>query len=264
MFTRQHSSVPLALYSFWRGRGGVVVRLLASHLDKPGSIPVACNSCAGRCRGSVGFFRGTPVSSFPFVPSSAPYSPRFTLIGSQDLDVKSCLNLFTHSLFLLVLASGRRIFLLDEDVLMFRGAAEVSGLSELNAMFTVSQFHIPVMYSPVLVEMSLGEKLLSDSSPRDCAQSHMKQENRHRIKLQDIEEIFLWKFWAKGKHIPSSGLKFLLKFKEVLLPTGAVVVQLSDYSPPTKANLGLDSRQGRAGRCRGPAGFLGDPQFPHS
>ncbi|KAJ8897928.1 hypothetical protein PR048_003285 [Dryococelus australis] len=34
----------------------------------------------------------------PFHSGAAPYSPRFTLIGSQDLDVKNRPNLFTHSL----------------------------------------------------------------------------------------------------------------------------------------------------------------------
>ncbi|KAJ8869354.1 hypothetical protein PR048_030929 [Dryococelus australis] len=99
-----------------RGRGDVEVRLLASHQGDPGSIPswvtpdfccpnievlradegegrrneldsrrgrpkiFACGNRAGRCRWSVDFLTS------------------FHRIGSQDLDVKSHPNIFTHSL----------------------------------------------------------------------------------------------------------------------------------------------------------------------
>ncbi|KAJ8873565.1 hypothetical protein PR048_024383 [Dryococelus australis] len=63
-------------------------RPLASHQGDLGSIPG----------------RATParlLGDFPFPPPlhsrATTYSPRFTLIGSQDLDVKSRPNLFTHS-----------------------------------------------------------------------------------------------------------------------------------------------------------------------
>ncbi|KAJ8880027.1 hypothetical protein PR048_020649 [Dryococelus australis] len=56
----------------------------------------ACGNRAGRCHWSTDFLGDLP---FPptFHSGAAPYSPRFTLIGSQDLDVKSRPNLFTHS-----------------------------------------------------------------------------------------------------------------------------------------------------------------------
>ncbi|KAJ8897016.1 hypothetical protein PR048_002362 [Dryococelus australis] len=45
-----------------------------------------------------GFPRGCPVSPAPH-SDAAPYSPRFTLFGSQDLDVKSAqISSFTHTL----------------------------------------------------------------------------------------------------------------------------------------------------------------------
>ncbi|KAJ8884368.1 hypothetical protein PR048_016225 [Dryococelus australis] len=51
---------------------------------------------ARRCRWSAGF-----LGDLPFPPAlhsgAAPYSPRFSLIGSQYFDVKSRPNLFTHS-----------------------------------------------------------------------------------------------------------------------------------------------------------------------
>ncbi|KAJ8871097.1 hypothetical protein PR048_027401 [Dryococelus australis] len=57
----------------------------------------ASGNHAGRCRWSVGF-----LGDLPFILSlrsgAASYSHRFTLFGSQDLDVKSCPNLFTCSL----------------------------------------------------------------------------------------------------------------------------------------------------------------------
>ncbi|KAJ8896838.1 hypothetical protein PR048_002184 [Dryococelus australis] len=90
------------------GHGGVVVRLLASHLGKPGSIPIGVTpgflhvgvvpyDATGRiCDWLVGFLGDLPLPS-PFHSDAAPYQPGFTLIGSQDLGVKSYSYLFTHS-----------------------------------------------------------------------------------------------------------------------------------------------------------------------
>ncbi|KAJ8870996.1 hypothetical protein PR048_027299 [Dryococelus australis] len=50
---------------------------------------------AGRCRWSAGFLGDIPFSPL-FHYGSAPYSPRFTLIGSQDFAVESRQNLFTQ------------------------------------------------------------------------------------------------------------------------------------------------------------------------
>ncbi|KAJ8890310.1 hypothetical protein PR048_009818 [Dryococelus australis] len=87
------------------GRGGVVVELLASLQGEPGSIPCGATpefrmweSC--RTMSLVGgFSRGSPVSpALAFRRYSTVYSPRFTLIGCQDLYVKSRRNLFTSPL----------------------------------------------------------------------------------------------------------------------------------------------------------------------
>ncbi|KAJ8880236.1 hypothetical protein PR048_016702 [Dryococelus australis] len=60
------------------------------------SMAKAIGNRAGRCRWLVGF-----LGDLPFVPplhsDTAPYSSLFTLVVSQDLDVKSRPNLFTHS-----------------------------------------------------------------------------------------------------------------------------------------------------------------------
>ncbi|KAJ8872608.1 hypothetical protein PR048_026214 [Dryococelus australis] len=45
-----------------------------------------------------GFSLGSLVSPHPIHSSAAPYSPCITLFGSQDVNVKSCPNLLTHSL----------------------------------------------------------------------------------------------------------------------------------------------------------------------
>ncbi|KAJ8893223.1 hypothetical protein PR048_005811 [Dryococelus australis] len=69
-----------------------------SEYGVPRSIPDSqwANS-ARRCCWSVGFLGGLPFP-LPFHSGAAPYSPRFTLIGSQDLDVKSRPYTLTHSL----------------------------------------------------------------------------------------------------------------------------------------------------------------------
>ncbi|KAJ8888423.1 hypothetical protein PR048_007913 [Dryococelus australis] len=55
-----------------------------------------CVNGAGRFRSSPGFLGGIPFSQ-PLISGAAPYSPRSTLIGSQDLDVKRRPNLATLS-----------------------------------------------------------------------------------------------------------------------------------------------------------------------
>ncbi|KAJ8872738.1 hypothetical protein PR048_026353 [Dryococelus australis] len=82
------------------GCGGVVVRLLASHQGDPALI--LCGIAPGFSHVGIlqddasgrGVFLG--ISHFPHtcIPTLLH---RFTLIGSQDLNVKSCPNLFTHS-----------------------------------------------------------------------------------------------------------------------------------------------------------------------
>ncbi|KAJ8866664.1 hypothetical protein PR048_032525 [Dryococelus australis] len=78
-----------------RGCIGLVVRLLASHLCEQGSILSKVSPRffrAGWCHWSASF-----LGALLFAPSlqsgAASYSPCFTFIGSQDLDVKSRPNL---------------------------------------------------------------------------------------------------------------------------------------------------------------------------
>ncbi|KAJ8875116.1 hypothetical protein PR048_023009 [Dryococelus australis] len=66
-------------------------------LQGPRGEVFARGNRAGRCTWSAGFLEALPFP--PTLHSSlAPYSPRLTLIGSQDLGVKSHPNLFIHSL----------------------------------------------------------------------------------------------------------------------------------------------------------------------
>ncbi|KAJ8888316.1 hypothetical protein PR048_007803 [Dryococelus australis] len=87
----------------WRGHGGVVVRLLASHLGEPDSIPGGVTPRFSRVRIVPDDAAGRRVISgdIPFTPhlhsGAAPYSPRFTLIGSQGHNIKIRPNIFTHS-----------------------------------------------------------------------------------------------------------------------------------------------------------------------
>ncbi|KAJ8893832.1 hypothetical protein PR048_006433 [Dryococelus australis] len=55
----------------------------------------ACGNRAGRCRWPAGFLGDLPFPPL-FHSGVAPYTPHFTLDGSQDLDVKSFPNIFTH------------------------------------------------------------------------------------------------------------------------------------------------------------------------
>ncbi|KAJ8867679.1 hypothetical protein PR048_031482 [Dryococelus australis] len=84
---------------------GPLLRILASHQGESGSIPgkvapgfshvviVPDDACTCQ-RVFSGISRFLPSLH----PGAAPYSYRFTLIGSLDVDVKSRPNLFTHSL----------------------------------------------------------------------------------------------------------------------------------------------------------------------
>ncbi|KAJ8873665.1 hypothetical protein PR048_024495 [Dryococelus australis] len=78
------------------------VSRLTFHLWRSGFNPrlvhsgFSCGNRAGRCRSSAGFVGDLPFPP-PFHSGAAPYSPQLTPIGSEDLGVKSCSNLFTHS-----------------------------------------------------------------------------------------------------------------------------------------------------------------------
>ncbi|KAJ8869883.1 hypothetical protein PR048_028892 [Dryococelus australis] len=82
----RHWSTPVTLVSvlrFTRGRGGVVVRLPASHQGEPGSIPgglrpriFVCGNRAGGCYRSAGFLGDLPSTPCPFIPALPPFSPQ--------------------------------------------------------------------------------------------------------------------------------------------------------------------------------------------
>ncbi|KAJ8865946.1 hypothetical protein PR048_033469 [Dryococelus australis] len=74
----------------WSARGGIAARALATHRGEPGSFSDFLMLVSCRTMPLVGgFSRGSSGSG------AAPYSPHFTLSGSQDLDVKSRPNLST-------------------------------------------------------------------------------------------------------------------------------------------------------------------------
>ncbi|KAJ8880967.1 hypothetical protein PR048_017440 [Dryococelus australis] len=85
----------LLRYRTW-GRGGVVVGLFASQQGEPGSIPGGFTPGISHVGNMPGDAAGHPagfLGSLPLPPplhsGAAPYSPRFNLIGSRDVDVKS-------------------------------------------------------------------------------------------------------------------------------------------------------------------------------
>ncbi|KAJ8888412.1 hypothetical protein PR048_007902 [Dryococelus australis] len=87
----------------------IVVRPLTSHQDEPGSIPgvaepriFACGNRAGRSRWSARFLGDLPFPP-PLHSGATPSSLRFTLIGYQDLDVKSTYTLISYNIFIMKL-----------------------------------------------------------------------------------------------------------------------------------------------------------------
>ncbi|KAJ8868575.1 hypothetical protein PR048_030113 [Dryococelus australis] len=88
----------------YRDRGGLVVRLLASHLSEQGSIP---DGIVPNEADNQRVFSGDLLFSPSLHSSAAPYSPRFIPIGSRDLGVKSRQNLSTPLLY--ITASGQYV-----------------------------------------------------------------------------------------------------------------------------------------------------------
>ncbi|KAJ8869250.1 hypothetical protein PR048_030822 [Dryococelus australis] len=85
------------------GRGGLVVRLHATHHGEP--VTISCGTaplifergnCTGRRRWLAGFLRDLPFPQTLHY-GAAPSLHRFTLIGSKNLDVESRSNLFPQS-----------------------------------------------------------------------------------------------------------------------------------------------------------------------
>ncbi|KAJ8898110.1 hypothetical protein PR048_003470 [Dryococelus australis] len=135
-----------------RGRGGVVVRPLASpsrrstsdsRRDRSGIF--ASENHAGRCRWSAGF-----LEDLPFPPAFAFWCcsvPRSTLIDSQDPDIKSRRNFFTRSLFCLKRGkllqvgglSGLSPFMGDNDAQTFNNITKADYDFEDEAFDAISQ-----------------------------------------------------------------------------------------------------------------------------
>ncbi|KAJ8870534.1 hypothetical protein PR048_029557 [Dryococelus australis] len=75
----------------------VVSQTRSGFNSRPGSLLIYARvNRVGRCRWSAGFLGDLPFPSH-FHSVAAPNSPHFTLIGSQDLDIKSRLNLYTFN-----------------------------------------------------------------------------------------------------------------------------------------------------------------------
>ncbi|KAJ8878240.1 hypothetical protein PR048_018817 [Dryococelus australis] len=133
--------------TFW-GRGGLVASLLASHQRKPGSVPCG-----------VGFPRGSP----PPPPDTAPYSPRFTLIGSRDVDVKCHQYLYgpLHGLDYSSLTKANWVRLLVGIVLEDAAGRRIfSG---------VSCFPRPCIPAPLHTHLASPSSALKDLTVKSCA-----------------------------------------------------------------------------------------------
>ncbi|KAJ8898099.1 hypothetical protein PR048_003459 [Dryococelus australis] len=97
-------------------RGGVMVRILACHLGEPGSIlggvapgfshlGIVPYDAAGRW-----VYLGDLPFPGPFLSGDVPYTPRFTLVGSQDFDAESRPNLSTEHGIVILSSRGPKRF----------------------------------------------------------------------------------------------------------------------------------------------------------
>ncbi|KAJ8878306.1 hypothetical protein PR048_018883 [Dryococelus australis] len=88
-------------YNHNNNGGNKVVKLLASQLDGPGSIPggvclsriFTCANCVGRYLWWAGFLEDIPFTQ-PLHSGDAPYSPHVVLIDSQGPDIKRSPNMY--------------------------------------------------------------------------------------------------------------------------------------------------------------------------
>ncbi|KAJ8869889.1 hypothetical protein PR048_028898 [Dryococelus australis] len=208
---------------------GVVVRLFASYLCELVSIPggvvsgfshvgIVPDDAAGRLVFSgISCFTPLPL----FHSGAAPYSPRFTLIVSQDLDVKSSPNFFTH------FTRWRVAFpWLTSDIQLNNG--EEKPMPYDTAVLTRTSYVVHINYRKCTRITASGHEFtrrqpISPSLPRRLVslwQNRSKwPEERKKIHSEKLKE-----YWRKKK---------------------AEVVKWLDYSLPTEAN-----------RVRFPAGSL--------
>ncbi|KAJ8867230.1 hypothetical protein PR048_031029 [Dryococelus australis] len=194
-----------------------------------------------------GFSRGSLVSSTPSFRRCSMLTS-ITLIGSQDIAVKSRPNLFTHSLTPATFIKIR--------------------FKNKNAMCAVIIDHLKLLHR--LARMS--ERISSVRSARQCRP-------RLQVKGPQFDDKFgsnfslanhaeLKRFFVNRKRAPNGGqiVQYILRN----VTTQSTVAEWLACSPLTKAirvqppagTLRIFACGNRAGRCRWSASFLGDLPFP--
>ncbi|KAJ8867251.1 hypothetical protein PR048_031050 [Dryococelus australis] len=184
---------------FRGGRSGVVARSLACHQGEPCSIPDGVAPGYSH----VGFFpddavrRGVllgdiPFSS-PFYCSAAPFPPRFTVIGSKDLDVKSRPYLSTPSLtpysHHFVLIASQDFVVKNRLHLTTPGMRKEMGDPRVN-LWTSGNFrhdsHVQKSWS-----------VSAQNRPRAISMRGELRRAAHRLHNSPLIEIARGRFWAE-------------------------------------------------------------------
>ncbi|KAJ8878281.1 hypothetical protein PR048_018858, partial [Dryococelus australis] len=273
-----------------RGRGRLVGRLLTSHKGEPASIPgyshvgILPHKAADR-RVFSGIFHFPPsVHS-----GAALYPPRFTLIGSQDLAVKSHSHIFTPPWPVRIAIDQ---FVCNIPVLFSKAIGAVNltlaGAHVIRNPSTAlpwppstaagehSRNYFPSIVTDIIGRMSLSAAVKmytcrgSDIFLRFISLSaHFIVYNLQGQNALSRVRNMLDVFGGFSLCIPVSRS---ISIPVDTPPPGATVVERLDCSPPTNANrvqypadsLRIFASGNRTGRCRFSAGFLGFSSLPRT
>ncbi|KAJ8874143.1 hypothetical protein PR048_024985 [Dryococelus australis] len=275
------------------GRGGLVVRLLASQLGESVSIPgrvrswiFACESHAGRCAWSAGSL------AFAFRRCSLLH---FTIMGSQDLDVKRRLNLSTPL--------DAQLSSLWLKAVSHRQILPVGDLAGRRVFSGIYRFPRPCIPAPLRTRLASPPSALKTSLLRASQTSPLHSLASYKLSVDtlDVSQLFhsIWRSFlltssccnacfssprpgradilkSRRSEIESS-LQLLFGSDDVFMyKCGAVndvfgpTCTRLDCSPPTEANrvqsptgsLRIFANGNRDGRSCWLTGFLGDLPFP--
>ncbi|KAJ8892059.1 hypothetical protein PR048_004633 [Dryococelus australis] len=254
--------------------GALVVRLLAkaNRVQSPaGSLRIfASGNRAGRCHW-LAYFLGDLSPPFFFHSGAAPYSPHFTLIGSQYLHVKSLPNLFTlHSL------RGRKGKISVSIIYSFR----LFNVHIFKPEFKLSKRRRDGLNSTPSQSPTLETRNEGGRSPRrggGCWEGRGEGSSSGKETSEErpgSTEVIRGRGGggrcSQTSQLPPGVLACGLLFMRNTFIVGATVAEHLAFSPPTKAiraqspagSLRILARVNRDGRCRWSAGPPGDLPLP--
>ncbi|KAJ8872583.1 hypothetical protein PR048_026189 [Dryococelus australis] len=200
---------------------------------------------AGPCRWSAGLLGDLPFPP-PFNSRAAPLSPRFTLIGSQDLDVKSHTNLFTSlrfaSLVKFLLRTTKRYLVIEkEDLGLLSRAVKNSE------------------YNPLTVTLNISEALPKIYFHRIPPPHRLNKLNQSLISsANEMKKVVTWPGSRVGQETPLAHA-FLKHFKFRTGDETEILLVLTELNIRTPHNLVLLSTWGSGGAVASALASHGDP-----